>query len=215
MSGRVSDTGRQGTTADELSHDRLEHDLRQSLCAMSAMLDVIRHGPLETPEVLRRLELIRRESDWAASVLTAEAGKRQPMDAGEVVEATWRMVAEEAPCPVRLVREPVPATLLDPVRLGRAVRNLLDNAVRAAGADGAVEVRVRARGAGVQIEVADSGPGFGRIPQVHGLGLGTVRQVVAQLGGQLVIGEDRLGGARLTVHLPSVFETQMAVGEAI
>lgn len=183
--------------------DRLEHDVRQSLCAMSAILDVLRHDPLGQPQVLSRLELIRRESDWMAQVLAETTpDDRSPIDVGEVVESTWRVVAGEAPCTVRLVRDPVPTTLANPVQLGRAVRNLLDNAVRAAGADGAVEVRVHSRGPGLLVEVADSGPGFGRIPQQHGRGLATVRQVVAQLGGVLGVGRDALGGARMTMELP-------------
>lgn len=210
---------RQKEPARDDARDRLEHDVRQSLCAMSAMLDVIRQDPLGQPEVLHRLELIRRESAWMAEVLdeTASSGTR-PVDAGEVVEATWRMVAGESSCPVRLVREPVPPTPADPVRLGRAVRNLLDNAVRAAGSGGAVEVRVHSRGTRVVVEVADTGPGFGLIPRQHGHGLATVRQVMAQVGGRMTIGEDGtdgLGGARVALELPVALERTALVEEAI
>ncbi|HET8603389.1 MAG TPA: HAMP domain-containing sensor histidine kinase [Marmoricola sp.] len=213
---RQEDPARDDDTRDD-ARDRLEHDVRQSLCAMSAMLDVIRQDPLGQPEVLHRLELIRRESDWMARVLDDTSSPEATLvDTGEVVEATWRMVAGEATSPVRLVREPVPPTVADPVRLGRAVRNLLDNAVRASDG-GAVEVRVHSRGTRVVVEVADSGPGFGRIPRQHGHGLVTARQVMAQVGGRLTIGDDGdgLGGARVCLELPMTLERTALVEAAM
>ena len=44
--------------------------------------------------------------------------------------------------------------------LGRAIRNLLDNAIRHAGADGEVRVAVSRSADHVAVEVSDSGPGF-------------------------------------------------------
>ena len=212
MNGPLPEPARQTTRVREPSAlDRLEHDVRQSLCAMTAILDVLRQDPLSQPQVLTRLELIRRESEWMARVVAdATPSGHQPVDTGEVVESTWRVVAVQAPCPVRLVREPVPVILADPVCLGRAVRNLLDNAVRAAGPDGAVEVRVRSRGGRVVVQVADTGPGFGQIPRVHGYGLATVRQVVGDLDGRLLIGRDALGGAQMTMELPAALLGQVA-----
>lgn len=212
MSGSSPAAARQATRVREPSAlDRLEHDVRQSLCAMTAILDVLRQDPLSQPQVLSRLELIRRESEWMASVVAeATDSGHQPVDSGEVVESTWRVVAVQAPCQVRLVRDPVPVILADPVCLGRAVRNLLDNAVRAAGPEGAVEVRVRSRGGRVVVQVGDTGPGFGQIPQVHGYGLATVRQVVSQLDGRLLIGRDSLGGAQMTMELPAALADESA-----
>ena len=60
--------------------------------------------------------------------------------------------------------------LTDEIALRRSARNLVDNAVRAAGPDGRVEVAVRREGSRAVLEVSDDGPGFGRMPTSRGWG---------------------------------------------
>jgi signal transduction histidine kinase len=192
------------TTAEvDGTRARLEHDLRQSLCAMTALLDLIRQAPLSTPALPRRLGQIRRETEWIESVIAEAAPEATTaVDPGEVVTGTWRLVAPAAPCSVRLVCEPVPTVRADAAALGRAVRNLADNAIRAAGPGGAVELRTYARQEQVIIEVADSGPGFGKIRTLHGHGLTMVREALSQCAGRLRIGTAALGGTLMTLEIP-------------
>lgn len=114
-----------------------------------------------------------------------------------------------------------PATVMGtPLLLREALGNLIDNAIRYAGPQAAVTVRVRREGADVLLEVDDNGPGiaerdrervFGRFVRGTddgtgcGLGLAIVREVVERHDGQVsllpasprgLIARIRLPGAR-------------------
>jgi two-component system nitrate/nitrite response regulator NarL len=92
----------------------------------------------------------------------------------------------------------------DPLQLWRASRNLVDNAVRAAGADGRVSVRVSVRDGWALTEIEDDGPGFGAAPAGRdSLGLSIVRTFAERHGGHLAIERSRMGGCAVRVWLPS------------
>jgi signal transduction histidine kinase len=88
------------------------------------------------------------------------------------------------------------------VDLRRAVGNVVDNAVRAAGPGGQVAVRVRRTRQHVCVEVEDSGPGLGGVPAQTGRGLGVTRTVLCRAGGGLEIESRRSGGVRVRMMLP-------------
>ncbi len=88
--------------------------------------------------------------------------------------------------------------------LWRGLRNMLDNAVRAAGESGRVEVRVSTDTRWVIVEVEDDGPGFGAGPAgTASLGLSIVRRVAADSGGDLEIRDGAPGGCRVRLLLPA------------
>ncbi|HEY7133587.1 MAG TPA: HAMP domain-containing sensor histidine kinase [Acidimicrobiia bacterium] len=103
-------------------------------------------------------------------------------------------------------------------QLGRVVRNLLDNA--SAYAQSRVEIRLHDDGEHVVLTVDDDGPGipdrdrarvferFVRLDDARhrggiGLGLAMVHAIVTRHGGTVDAGASPLGGARLTVRLPT------------
>ena len=98
---------------------------------------------------------------------------------------------------------------------------LVSNAVRAAGREGAAEMKLRAEGRRVVISVKDSGVGFpedrmnalfsGRSPEEiprpgegAGLGLYNARRIAALHGGVVVAQSGQEGGTALVVSLPIV-----------
>jgi two-component system, OmpR family, sensor histidine kinase MprB len=102
-----------------------------------------------------------------------------------------------------------------PARLGRAVNNLLDNAVKYSPAGQPVEIRL----ADHELVVRDHGPGIAQddLPHIFdrfyrgaeargrpgsGLGLAIVRQVVEQHGGTIVASAAPGGGTAMRIHLP-------------
>ena len=89
--------------------------------------------------------------------------------------------------------------------LQRILRNVLRNAIRAAGSEGQIRVTVSPSGGEIQIEVEDDGPGFGALPVLHGIGLRSVRHMVQRAGGWVDTGgSSRLGGASVRIHLPAL-----------
>jgi signal transduction histidine kinase len=182
----------------------LKHDLLQALSAMSAVLGIIETDPLHTAVVLPRLEQLRVQVQWVAAILSEHSAEPLNTDVGEAVADAWSAGGLHALCRVRLVREPVPVAMVDPIALRRAVRNMLDNAIRAAGITGLVEVSVRPEDDEIVVEVADSGPGFGKIASQQGLGLAGVRRFAGLSGGALHVSGSSLGGALIQLRIPSV-----------
>jgi len=105
---------------------------------------------------------------------------------------------------------------VDPDQLGRALANLLANAVEAAGPAGRVRLSVRLSGGALHVVVEDSGPG---VPEglkdrifdpfvtgkVHGVGLGlaVTRDVVEAHGGTIKVARSaELGGAMFEFTIP-------------
>lgn len=105
--------------------------------------------------------------------------------------------------------------------LDRAVCNLLDNAISHGGRDGSIEVTANERADGVEIAIADAGPGisesdrrrvFDRFVRVDparsspgtGIGLSLAFAIARAHGGTLRVETSRLGGARFVLSIPAV-----------
>ena len=107
------------------------------------------------------------------------------------------------------------ASRFDPRLLGRAVRNLIENAVRATIGGGRVVVRVAAEDGTAAVSVLDSGPGvapelLGRIFDPYfsthdtgtGLGLPIARRIAEEHGGSIAARNRAGGGLEVTVRIP-------------
>jgi signal transduction histidine kinase len=82
----------------------------------------------------------------------------------------------------------------------RIAQEALHNAVRHAAAD-AVAIRVRAGGDAVEVEVTDDGRGLPERP-VPGVGLSSMRERAAELGGSCSVGPAAPSGTRVHAVLP-------------
>jgi K+-sensing histidine kinase KdpD len=219
MSGATRDAGVVGNVdaGTDRPERRLRHDLRQALSTVMMLASVVDNQPLDGPMIRDSLDQMLHEVDWMKAVISGRPDGQGPVlvDVGEVVASVWDSIASAQDCQLRLVRESGLSAWSDPVGLGRSVRNLIENAVRAAceGADPpVVEVRVVTGRETVDIEVGDSGPGFGRIPPQERLGLLTVRRFASEQHGRLLIEKSRLGGALMRLVLPSADGDRMSAG---
>ena len=141
-----------------------------------------------------------KPGDLAASVRELVEGYRAAPPEGVEVD-----LAVDGPLPARF----------DARLLGRAVRNLLENALRASAGGGRVTVRVEGNGEEARIVVADTGPGvppevlsriFDPYFSTHdtgtGLGLPIARRIAEEHGGDLTARNRPGGGLEVTISLP-------------
>jgi len=119
---------------------------------------------------------------------------------------------------IRLVRRlapKLPAVLVDRELMKQAILNLLTNAKQAMPRGGELTVRTFTSGDRVRIDVSDTGEGIApdvmpRIWEVYfstkehgtGLGLPTVRRIIAEHGGETTVESRRGRGATFSVFLP-------------
>ncbi|MFN3988173.1 MAG: ATP-binding protein [Rhodocyclaceae bacterium] len=179
--------------------ESIREDLRELDALIYEMLSYARLQQIDQP--LRR-EMVDTAA-WLDSVL------------GMVVdEAQSRQVSVEA-------RGPLPGRVsLEPRLMARAALNLLRNALRYAAAR--VEVRIDILGWDTVLTVDDDGPGiaptdrarllepFVRLDESRnrdsggfGLGLAIVNQVARAHGGQVVVDDSPIGGARFILRWPT------------
>jgi signal transduction histidine kinase len=224
MLDRLEEAGRRqrGFVADAA------HELRSPLTSMRAQLEVASEHPeladwqrLSKGVLADTLRLGRMVEDLLALARLDEspgAVQSRELELGDVArEVAGRLPAEGARVTVGL--DGGARVRGDRQALGRAVQNLLDNAVRHA--TSRVEVSVGSDGGLAVLAVTDDGPGippgdrervFERFTRLDdsrsrehggaGLGLAIAREIVRAHGGELTA-EDGAPGARLVMRLPA------------
>jgi signal transduction histidine kinase len=202
------------------------HELRSPIAVMRTELEVAqRHGVPEelVPDLLADVERLGRLVDDLLLLARADDAHaaaplaREPVDLRRLL-ADAAEHCKNARVPVRVVPGSDPLwTVGDHDALVRVVGNLVDNAVRHAGA--AVTLAGLAAGGEALLEVTDDGPGipdadrervfdrFTRLDDARardaggtGLGLAIVRELVRRHGGSVVL-EDAEPGTRAVVRL--------------
>ena len=211
----------------------VSHDLRTPLAvvtgATSSLLD--EHGPkdpavrrelLQTAheESLRLARLVRNLLDMTRLEAGALKVHKEPQSVEEVVGAALGRMEDRLRG--REVNTNIPADLplvpFDPALLEQVLINLLENATKYTPAGSPIDIAARKRGAEVEIEVADRGPGvdpqeadrvfekFYRAREGEGggvgLGLTICRGIVGAHGGRIWVEGRHGGGASFRFTLP-------------
>jgi two-component system sensor histidine kinase KdpD len=213
----------------------VSHDLRTPLASIktsvTSLLDEdAAHGDEQRRELLKTVleetdrlnRVVGNILDLAKARAGAIAPAKEPTAVDEIVESVvHRMAGRLSEVRVRLaLRDDLPEIRADPVQLDQVLTNLLENAVRFSPPGGEVLVAVAPwREGGVQVRVADEGPGvppeerervfepFYRRDDGRrtgsGLGLAIARAIVTAHGGRIWIEGTPLGGAAAVFELPS------------
>jgi C4-dicarboxylate-specific signal transduction histidine kinase len=187
------------------------HDIRQPIAGVLALARAALTEANLPQDTRSRLEQIMRLAEWQSDVvenwLEIFADGSQGAGYTDVIRVVNEAAAAERVMwtgELTMVWPPESVfVLLHPVVLRRMAANLLANATRAAGPSGTVIVEVSRRADRMLLVVEDDGPGFGRLRGGSGLGLSAVARQAGEYQGRLECGRGRLGGARVTLCLPS------------
>ncbi len=204
-------------SAGENLADGLVRD-RSQVCSYGAL--VRDEGRRLTEMVEQVLELARAESGPPAP--------RRPLPVGRLVDDALSSCGPELRAAGVTVETDVPVGLPtvmgDETALGRALRNLLDNAIKYRGDSPWLGIRARASEGGREVLVTVEDHGLGIAPedlphifepfyrgrqvssrQIHGSGLGLslVRRIVESHGGHVVVERGGGGGSVFTIRLPA------------
>jgi two-component system sensor histidine kinase MprB len=202
------------------------HELRTPVTSLRTNVEVLLDGDDLDPESRAQLLDDMREQSEELSALVADvielargdaqAPEPQDLRIDELATEAVTRARRHAPGDVEIALRVQPATLSGvPERLGRAINNLLDNAVRHAPPGSVVEVVTGPDG----VVVRDHGPGIAaedlphlfdrfyrgattRGEQGTGLGLAIVRQVAEAHGGSITARNADGGGAEFRLALP-------------
>jgi two-component system sensor histidine kinase TctE len=193
------------------------HDLGEPVATIRETAAAALADPGLETRVRRRLEQIAGQADWLASIINDYLRAKYQQDGVKGTGDDIANVARAVDGAVAARRLTWPGDLsvtspsgpvlcaLDPVILRRVISNVLSNATRAAGPSGVVTVEVKRDLSMIVVIVEDSGPGFGKISQGHGIGLAEVASNVIRYGGKVEWGRGARGGVRVSLWLPQVW----------
>ena len=212
----------------------MAHDLATPATVLESQLQAIADGIL--PADAAQLEAARASASALSGVIRqlgdlieAESSPLQ-RDPQRVLLAD--VVREAQQALERLFREggvaldtqlpPHLAVEIDPAHLGRALRNVLANAVQHTPSGGSVRLTAAASGNEVQLRIADAGPGISDqdLPHVFerfyradrsrgaasagsGIGLTIARELLTANGGGIEVERTGADGTTMLIHLPA------------
>jgi signal transduction histidine kinase len=214
----------------------VSHDLRTPLAGIRAIVEALEDGLVDDPETVARYHAtLRREADRLAELVDdlfelsrAQAGvlqlQMQRVSLGDLVSDALAGASPVAAAKgVRLEGhlDGPPAELeVSTSEVLRALRNILENAIRHTPSDGSVTVEAGSDDAGAYVSVIDTGGGIPErdLPRIFevafrgdaartpgdagaGLGLAIARGFVEAHRGDITVRNED-GGCRFTVHLP-------------
>lgn len=232
--------------AERLAHQQINfvagvsHELRTPLAVICSAGENLAHGIVDTPQKAEQYgQVIYREgkrlTDMVEQVLEfagAQSGRQRydlrPTKVADFIEdaiAACKSQTEERDFKIESTIAPeLPLVLGDATALRRAMQNLISNAIKYSGENGAqrsARISAEARANEVRISIEDRGLGIDSadIPHIFdpfyrgreavaaqiegsGVGLSLVKQIVEAHGGRITVKSAPRRGSTFTLHLP-------------
>jgi signal transduction histidine kinase len=187
----------------------LLHDIGHDLATLSYLVEAVRGDPDLSTETRRRVDLIEQETTRLLDHIrhaVSDTPKPESVSVRGLVNQIVTL-ADQAHETSVVLSPGDPVTLhTDGAVLWRVVTNVVDNAVRAAGPSGRVQVSLTG-GREVVIDVADDGPGFGNGPNGwSSMGMGIVTGLTTASGGSLDVQPAQPHGTRVRLTFPTILQ---------
>ena len=205
------------------------HELKSPVAAIRTMAEVALRDPAnaDARELLEDIlaEDARLEALVSDLLLLARsdegrlATRPEPTDLAPIIEEEARLAAKSETVKMDLRIAQGLVAVVDAERVGRLLRNLLDNAVRHARSQ--VRVEARRESLSIVVDVSDDGAGVDRDQREHvferfvrlddgrsrsqggtGLGLAVARAIARAYGGDVSLVDSPAAGATFRVRLP-------------
>lgn len=193
------------------------HELAAPLTLVAAHLDGLARVQGSDPQVRAAREAAHELLHTSQDLLSLARGELERPLEHEVVALADVLARLQGEFPgLRLAVLDEGLVVGSAQRLAQVARNLVRNAVQAAGEPGKVSLHLMRRGEEVVLEVHDEGPGIAAADLPHvfdrffsrrggaGLGLGIARSLVQAHGGELTVFSEIGQGCCFTVTLPSL-----------
>jgi signal transduction histidine kinase/integral membrane sensor domain MASE1 len=219
-----------GELSGAIAHE-LHQPLTAILSNAQAVQNMMRKNPTNLADLREALDDIVQEGNRAGEVvhrmrrlLRKDGGRLESIDLGELTRSTLRLLhGETVARKVRVklqLAEKLPMLEGDPVQLQQVLLNLMMNAIEAmsglASEARVLTVRSRQIDQNVELTISDRGPGIpperlatlfqpfvSSKEQGLGLGLSICLTIVKSHGGELILENNKGGGAVAAVRLPA------------
>lgn len=215
----------------------ISHKFRTPLTSISLFLQNLTTGifAADDPEFRMNIKLISDESAYLERLVTDLLVFSRMMDTGEalrreplsIAKCIYNILAESREIAIKpaieaiLDLQDVPPVTVDSEKIAFAIKQIIDNAYKFSGEEGAVTISLHCDAVGINLEVLDTGNGIpnDEIPkvfekfyqidphntgQVRGFGLGLyyAREFIRMHGGSITIESAVAKGTKVIVWLP-------------
>lgn len=215
----------------------VSHDLQTPLTSMRAILEALSDGVVDEPEMVNRYLNTAQRDVRSLSALIDDLFQMAQLDAGgfplnraqaslndlvsDTLESFSELAYRDSITLEGNVESNVDPVLMDTQAIGRALNNLISNALRHTSAGGKIHVAARRTGQGVELSVSDTGEGIraedlphifesfyrgeksrNRVTGGAGLGLAITRGIIHAHGGDIRVESETGKGTRFIFHIP-------------